>query len=157
MRLLLQPVSSKVVKGGNTIRASVVALFLGGANEVVPILAKQFPLLGLRKENCTEVSWMDSVLWWDDDKSLKNGAKPETLLDRHANTADFLKRKSDYVQKAIPREGLEFIWKRMIELGKTGLVFNPYGRKMAQVSSMRRLFHTQDTYIAKGSLVALQG
>ncbi|KHN14303.1 Berberine bridge enzyme-like 21 [Glycine soja] len=151
MRLLLQPVSSKVVKGGNTIRASVVALFLGGANEVVPILAKQFPLLGLRKENCTEVSWMDSVLWWDDDKSLKNGAKPETLLDRHANTADFLKRKSDYVQKAIPREGLEFIWKRMIELGKTGLVFNPYGRKMAQnfLNQARKLYSYMTPFVSK--------
>ncbi|XP_020230812.1 berberine bridge enzyme-like 21 [Cajanus cajan] len=135
MRLLLQPVSSKVVKGTKTIRASVVALFLGEANEVVSILEKEFPLLGLKKENCTEGSWIDSVLWWNDDESLKNGDKPETLLDRNLNSAGFLKRKSDYVQNAISRDGLEWLWKRMIELGKTGLVFNPYGGKMGEIAS----------------------
>ncbi|BAT87703.1 Berberine bridge enzyme-like 21 [Vigna angularis] len=135
LRLLLQPVSSKVVKGTKTVRASVVALFLGGADEVVSILEKEFPLLGLKKENCTEVSWIDSVLWWNDDESLKNGDKPETLLDRNLNSAGFLKRKSDYVVKAISRDGLEWIFKRMIELGKTGFVFNPYGGKMGEIAS----------------------
>ncbi|XP_020230813.1 berberine bridge enzyme-like 21 [Cajanus cajan] len=135
MRLLLQPVTSMVVKGGKTIRASVVALFLGGANEVVSILGKQFPLLGLKKENCIEVSWIESVLWWDDDKNLAGGAKPEILLNRDTNSARFLKRKSDYVQKPISRAGLEGLWKTMIQLGKTGLVFNPYGGKMAEIPS----------------------
>ncbi|KAK7412834.1 hypothetical protein VNO78_04499 [Psophocarpus tetragonolobus] len=135
MRMLVQPVSSKVVKGTITVRTSVVALFLGGANELVSILAKQFPLLGLKKENCIELSWIDSVLWWKDDKNFKAGMKPETLLDRDVNSAGFLKRKSDYVEKAIPRDGLELIWKKMIELGKVGLVFNPYGGKMAETPS----------------------
>ncbi|XP_027932165.1 berberine bridge enzyme-like 21 [Vigna unguiculata] len=135
LRLLLQPVSSKVVKGTRTVRASVVALFLGGADEVVSILEKEFPLLGLKKENCTEVSWIDSVLWWNDDESLKNGDKPKTLLDRNLNSAGFLKRKSDYVENAISRDGLEWIFKRMIELGKTGFVFNPYGGKMGEIAS----------------------
>ena len=135
MRLLLQPVSSDVVKGGKTIRASVVALFLGGADEVVSILGKEFPLLGLKKETCSEVSWIDSVLWWNDGESLKNGDKPETLLNRKLNSASFQKRKSDYVQKAIPRDGLVYIFKKIIELGNTGLVFNPYGGKMAEIPS----------------------
>ncbi|WVY94113.1 hypothetical protein V8G54_033201 [Vigna mungo] len=135
MRLLLQPVSSEVVKGKKTIRASVVALFLGGADEVVSILGKEFPLLGLKKEDCMEVRWIDSVLWWNDDESLKNGEKPETLLNRNLNSATFLKRKSDYVEKAIPRDGLMSIFKKMIELGKVGLVFNPYGGKMGEIPS----------------------
>ncbi|KAK7412832.1 hypothetical protein VNO78_04497 [Psophocarpus tetragonolobus] len=135
LRLLLQPVSSKVVKGTRTVRASVVALFLGGSNELVSILDKDFPLLGLQKENCSEVTWIDSVLWWNDGKSLINGDQPETLLDRNLNSAGFLKRKSDYVQNAISRDGFEWIFKRMIELGKTGLVFNPYGGKMAEIPS----------------------
>ncbi|KAK7303592.1 hypothetical protein RJT34_14502 [Clitoria ternatea] len=135
MRLLIQPGSSKVVKGGKTIRASVVALFLGGADELVSITGKEFPLLGLRKENCTEGSWIESVLWWDDDESLKNGAKPETLLNRNLNSASFLKRKSDYVQNVISKDGLEWIWKKVVEVGKIGFVFNPYGGKMAQIPS----------------------
>ncbi|CAJ1963024.1 unnamed protein product [Sphenostylis stenocarpa] len=135
MRLLLQPVTSKVVKGMKTVKTTVMALFLGGADEVVSILKKEFPLLGLTKENCTEASWIDSVLWWNNVESLKKGEKPETLLNRNLNSASFLKRKSDYVQKAIPKDGLEEIFKSMAELGDIGFVFNPYGGKMGEISS----------------------
>ncbi|KAF7842387.1 berberine bridge enzyme-like 21 [Senna tora] len=130
MRLLLQPVSSKVKKGEKTVRASVVTLFLGRADELVTLLGKQFPLLGLKKENCNETAWIESVLWW---ANYPLGTKPEVLLDRNLNAASFLKRKSDYVQNPIRREGLERIWKEMIELGKTGFVFNPYGGKMNEI------------------------
>ena len=78
MRLLLAP-------SGKTVRASVMALFLGEANEVLPILEKEFPLLGLKKVNCTEAHWIDSVAWFNDDQGSKNGAKPETLLVRQLN------------------------------------------------------------------------
>ncbi|KAK7319328.1 hypothetical protein RJT34_04047 [Clitoria ternatea] len=132
MRLLLQPVSSKVVKGKKTIRATVMALFVGGADEVVTLMGKEFPVLGLKKENCSEMSWIDSVLWWG---NFDNATKPDALLDRNVNSASFLKRKSDYVQKPIQKDELEGIWKEMIELGKTGFVFNPYGGKMNEISS----------------------
>ncbi|XP_058764769.1 berberine bridge enzyme-like 21 [Vicia villosa] len=133
LRLLLQPITSQTEKGEKTIRASVVALFLGGAEELVGILDKEFPLLGLKKEDCLEMSWINSVIWYNDDEKYNSGAKPESLLDRNLNSAIFGKRKSDYVQKAIPKEGLELIWKKMIELGKVGFVFNPYGGKMAEI------------------------
>ncbi|KAF7842377.1 berberine bridge enzyme-like 21 [Senna tora] len=132
MRLLLAPVDSKVVKGQRTVRASVVTLFLGGADELVTLLEKQFPALGLKRENCNETTWVDSVLWWT---NYPLGTKPETLLDRELNSADFLKRKSDYVQNPISRDGLEWLWKKMVELGKIGLVFNPYGGKMSEIPS----------------------
>ncbi|CAL0324496.1 unnamed protein product [Lupinus luteus] len=129
MRLILQPVSSKVVKGKKTIEATVMALFLGGADEVVKILGKEFPVLGLMKENCSEMSWIGSVLWW---ANFDNGTKPDALLDRNYE-ASFSKKKSDYVEKTISKEGLEGIWKEMLELRKTGFVFNPYGGKMNEV------------------------
>ncbi|XP_058723634.1 berberine bridge enzyme-like 21 [Vicia villosa] len=133
MRLLLQPISSKTFKGTKTVRASVVAMFLGGAEELVGILAKEFPLLGLKKTDCLELSWINSVLWYNNADDFKNGAKPESLLDRNLNSASFGKRKSDYVQKAIPKDGLNLIWKKMIELGKVGFVFNPYGGRMNEI------------------------
>lgn len=129
MRLLLQPVTIKKKK---TVRVSVVGSFLGRANEAVTLLKKEFPQLGLKEEDCTEMGWIDSMLWW---ANFDNRTKPDKLLDRNPDKAIFLKRKSDYVQTPIPRDGLEFIWKKMIELGKTGLVFNPYGGKMNEISS----------------------
>ncbi|CAA7054578.1 unnamed protein product [Microthlaspi erraticum] len=130
MRMLIQPVTRKKVK---TVRASVVALFLGRANDVVSRLAKEFPELGLKKENCTEMTWMQSALWWDNDENATT-TDPKVFLDRNPDTASFGKRKSDYVATEIPRAGIESLFKKMIELGKIGLVFNPYGGKMAEVA-----------------------
>ncbi|XVE89463.1 hypothetical protein DITRI_Ditri19aG0203400 [Diplodiscus trichospermus] len=134
MRLLLQPVTRNKQK---TIRVTVIALYLGEANSLVSLLGKDFPELRLKKENCTETSWIDSVLWW---ANFDLGTSPTALLDRNLNDANFLKRKSDYVQTPIPRDGLESLWKKMIELGKVGLVFNAYGGRMNQVKATETPF-----------------
>ncbi|KAI6703233.1 hypothetical protein NL676_012369 [Syzygium grande] len=131
MRLLLQPVTSKTQKGQKTIRASVVALFLGNSDQLVAITDKELPEMGLKKENCIEMSWIESVLWWIRSDYGTNPS-PETLLGRDYNTS-FLKRKSDYVQTPISKANLEFLWKKMIELGKVGLVFNPYRGRMSEI------------------------
>ncbi|XP_075652558.1 berberine bridge enzyme-like 21 [Castanea sativa] len=130
MRMLIQPVTSEVVKGQKTVRATIVALFLGKGDDVVTLLGKEFPELGLKKENVEEMSWIDSVLWWN---HYDNGTSPDVLLDRNLDSADFLKRKSDYVQTPISKDGLELLWKKVIEIGKPGLVFNPYGGKMSRI------------------------
>ncbi|XP_037497126.1 berberine bridge enzyme-like 21 [Jatropha curcas] len=92
-------------------------------------VSKELPELGLKKEKCSEMSWIDSVVWW----AIDNATSPNALLDRDLNSAEFLKRKSDYVQNPISKTGLSSIFTKMIELGKTGLVFNPYGGKMAEI------------------------
>ncbi|XP_041027934.1 berberine bridge enzyme-like 21 [Juglans microcarpa x Juglans regia] len=130
MRMLLQPVRSRVQRGSMTIRASIVTLFLGNAEQLVSLLEKDFPELGLKKENVNETSWIQSVLWW---ANYDIGTSPDVLLDRNPDSANFLKRKSDYVQTPISKDGLEWLWKKMIQIGKTGLVFNPYGGKMSEI------------------------
>ncbi|KAK7368707.1 hypothetical protein VNO80_10735 [Phaseolus coccineus] len=132
LRLVLQPVRSDVVKGQKTIRASVEALFLGEANELVPLLGKEFPLLGLKKELCHEMRWIDSVIWW---VNYSDGSSLNPLLDRNHYSVNSNKRKSDYVQTPISRKGLTWIWKKMIELGKVELAFIPYGGIMNEVPS----------------------
>ncbi|KAG5235887.1 berberine bridge enzyme [Salix suchowensis] len=127
MRMLLQPVTRK---GKQTLRASIVTLYLGNSDSLVALLGKEFPELGLKKENCNETSWIQSVLWW---ANFDIGTSPDVLLDRNPNDANFLKRKSDYVQKPISKAGLERLWKKMIDIGKTGLVFNPYGGRMSEI------------------------
>ncbi|XP_028768142.1 berberine bridge enzyme-like 21 [Neltuma alba] len=133
MRLLLQPVTVKSDSSKTkTIRASVLASFLGRADELVKLLEKEFPVLGLKKQDCLEMSWIDSMTWWF---GFDNDTKVDKMLDRNPDSAWFLKRKSDYVQTPIPRDGLEYIWNKMIEMEKTGFAFNPYGGKMNQISS----------------------
>ncbi|XP_021826746.1 berberine bridge enzyme-like 21 [Prunus avium] len=123
MRLLLQP-------GSNTVKATIMAEFLGNADQLVSLLGKQFPELGLKKDDCKEMSWIESVLWW---ANYDNGTSPDVLLDRNPDHANFLKRKSDYVQTPISKSRLELVWKKMIEIGKIGLVFNPYGGMMSRI------------------------
>ncbi|KAK8495519.1 hypothetical protein V6N12_066079 [Hibiscus sabdariffa] len=129
MRMLVQPVTKNKKK---TVRITVIALYLGDSDSLVRLLNKDFPELGIAKENCNETSWIDSVLWW---ANYDLGTQPTILLDRDLNDANFLKRKSDYVQTPIPKKGLESLWKKMVELGKVGLVFNSYGGQMNRVRS----------------------
>ncbi|KAE8689519.1 Reticuline oxidase-like protein [Hibiscus syriacus] len=129
MRMLVQPVTKNKK---TTVRITVIAMYLGDSDSLVSLLNKDFPELGIVKENCNETSWIDSVLWW---ANFDLGTQPAALLDRDLNDADFLKRKSDYVQTPIPRKGLESLWKKVIELGKVGLVFNAYGGQMNRVNS----------------------
>ncbi|CAL5411767.1 unnamed protein product [Camellia sinensis] len=136
IRLLLQPVSSSV-KGVKTIRASFISMFLGDAQRLTKVMNNGFPELGLKIGDCMEMSWIQSVLYW---ANYDNTTAPEVLLNRIPDSVNFLKRKSDYIQTPISKDGLEWIWKKMIELGKTGFVFNPYGGKMSEIPASETPF-----------------
>ncbi|KAG5620423.1 hypothetical protein H5410_005641 [Solanum commersonii] len=135
MRLLIQPITVKAkakgAKSTKSIRATFIALFLGDSNRLMSIISKEFPLLGLTKQDCLEMSWIDSVLQW---ANFDNTTKPEALLNRKGDPLNYLKRKSDYVQTPIPKNGLESIFEKMISLGKAGMVFNPYGGRMGEIA-----------------------
>ncbi|KAF2577934.1 hypothetical protein F2Q68_00003646 [Brassica cretica] len=149
MRVLLQPVTRNKVE---TVRASVLALFLGKSSEVLSLLNKDVPELGLKQENCTELTWIQSVLWWDnhDNATL---VKPEVLLERNLDTASYGKKKSDFVEKEITKEGLDYLMRKMIEVGKIGLVFNPYGKKVSEVATTKTPFpHRMKLYKVQHSM-----
>lgn len=130
IRVLLQPVT---INKRKTVRASFIAHYLGDSDSLVALMKKDFPELGLKKEDCIEVSWIESVLYWANFDL--NTTKPEILLDRHSDNVNFLKRKSDYVQTPIPKSGLNAIFKKLNDVGKVGFVFNPYGGRMNEVAS----------------------
>ncbi|CAI0545711.1 unnamed protein product [Linum tenue] len=73
-------------------------------------------------------------------RGLDNETNPAVLLSRQPESVNFGKRKSDYVQTPIPKASLEWIWKKMIESGKTGFVFNPYGGAMDEVPATETPF-----------------
>ena len=70
------------------------------------------------------------MLWW---YSYKIGTAKEVLLGRAFDQLIFLKRKSDYVQNPIPKDVLVSLFKKMVQLGKIGLVFNPSGGRMSEI------------------------
>lgn len=83
------------------------------------------------------MSWVESVLYYT---SFPTGTPVNVLLSRTPQVLTHRKWKSDYLTKPIPNEGLEFIWKKMIELERPVLTFNPYGGKMAEISASAKPF-----------------
>lgn len=98
---------------------------------------QSFPELGLQSQDCIEISWIESVLYWS---NYPNGTSLDVLLDRQPESEKFLKKKSDYVQNPISKTGLEGIWKKMMELQKPVLTFNPYGGKMGEIPEFETPF-----------------
>jgi len=130
IRVLLQPVTVNKKKIG---RATFIAHFLGNSDELVEIMSVKLPELGVKKEDCLEVNWIQSVLYWTNFDV--NTTSPEILLNRHSDSVNFGKRKSDYVQNVISETDMTSIMNKLVELGKIGFVFNPYGGKMYNISA----------------------
>ncbi|MBA0749289.1 hypothetical protein Gogos_003236 [Gossypium gossypioides] len=130
IRLMLDVVVKS--SGEKTLRASFVSLFLGDSESLLSIMKERFPKLGLSKSDCIETSWVKSVLFWS---NIPLETDIQVLLDRTPQTLDYLKRKSDYVREPIRKAGLESLWKKMMELEKPRMYFNPYGGKMAEIAA----------------------
>lgn len=97
-------------------------------------MKKSFPELGLTREDCKEMSWIESILYF---AGFPNGESLEVLLDRNPlDVAIRYKAKSDYVKEPIPETGLEGVWEKMHEeaAGRAVLIFSPYGGKMDEIS-----------------------
>lgn len=127
IRVVLIPIARKDQK---TLKAKFVALFLGKVEKLMGLIGESFPELGLRSDDCVEMSWADSLLYWS---NYPIGTSTKVLLDRIPKSEKFLKKKSDYVQAPISKGGLEGIWQRMMELERPVLTFNPYGGKMSEI------------------------
>ncbi|KAL3522901.1 hypothetical protein ACH5RR_015735 [Cinchona calisaya] len=148
IRVLVQPITSKTgkSKGQKIIRLTFIALFLGDSNRLISVMNAGFPELGLKKKDCLEISWIKSMLYW---ANFDNTTTPEALLRRTPDSVNFLKRKSDYVQTPIPKNELTSIFKKMVQLGKTGFVFNPYGGRMGEIPENEKPFPHRSGIIFK--------
>ncbi|MBA0748604.1 hypothetical protein Gogos_002596 [Gossypium gossypioides] len=144
-RMLLQP---NMKDKQTTVKVTIMGLYLGDINGLLTLLNKDFPELGLNKENCTEMPWIDSVVWW---ANFDLGTPPNVLLDRNNKDTSFVKRKSDYVQTPIPRDGLESLWQKMVQNEKVGLTCNSYGGKMDEIDPKESAFPHR-----KGNLYKIQ-
>ncbi|XVE58573.1 hypothetical protein DITRI_Ditri04bG0180200 [Diplodiscus trichospermus] len=121
-------------KGKKTVEASFRSLFLGDINELVPLMQERFPELGLVKEDCIEMSWIESILYFG---RLQNQSL-EILLDRNFRAPLFspsYKGKSDYVKEPIPEIGLRGLVSRIstAEPRAVAIIFFAYGGIMDEI------------------------
>ncbi|KAG5021167.1 hypothetical protein JHK87_017022 [Glycine soja] len=115
-----------------TFQATFESLFLGGIDRLIPLMNASFPELGLQAEDCTEMSWIQSVLFFS---GYNKGDSPEVLLNRTTTYKSSFKAKSDFVKEPIPKTGLEGIWKMLQEEETLALLLmEPYGGRMNEIS-----------------------
>ncbi|MBA0875732.1 hypothetical protein Goshw_008476 [Gossypium schwendimanii] len=134
IRVVLLPVNKKHLQ---SIKAKFIGLFLGNGQELSSLMNEAFPELGLSFDQCIEISWIESILFWS---NYPKGTSLDVLLDRQPQQEKYLKKKSDYVQEPISKENLEGIWNKMIELKRPALTLNPYGGKMSEISEFETPF-----------------
>ncbi|CAA0832276.1 FAD-binding Berberine family protein [Striga hermonthica] len=144
VRVLIQPITRNRTR---TVRATFIGQYLGPAQNLLNVTARYFPKLGLTISSCHEMPWIQSVLYWDDRTNLTRS--PEELLNRNPNSAGYLKRKSDYVKKPIPVNGLNRMFDEIIRVGRVGMVFNSYGGVNSRIPATATPFPHRDGNLFK--------
>ncbi|MBA0585162.1 hypothetical protein Gorai_015950 [Gossypium raimondii] len=121
--------------GERTVLATFTSVFQGVADELIPLMQERFPELGLLREDYIEMTWIESILFWN---QLSNETS-EILLDRsNRNSLVPLsyKSKSDYVRKPMPEIALQGLWSRLLKVNETSTaIVNiiSYGGKMDEI------------------------
>ncbi|GJV68014.1 putative reverse transcriptase domain-containing protein [Tanacetum coccineum] len=113
-----------------TVSTTYNALFLGDVRRLQEIMEQSFPELGLTKEDCFEMSWLESVLFI---AGYPRTVPTNVLLAGKPAFLNYFKAKSDFVVKPIPENGLEGIWERFLEEESPLMIWNPYGGMMAKI------------------------
>ncbi|WVZ00131.1 hypothetical protein V8G54_026200 [Vigna mungo] len=130
-----------------TVEAKFESLFLGRVDDLIPLMQKSFPELGLVREDCTEMSWIESILY----KAGFAGESTDVLLNRTElnGVLLFLKGKSDYVRDPIPDVGLEGLWAFFYEdeAEEAYIQFTPYGGRMDEISESETPYARRSGYL----------
>ncbi|KAK7368718.1 hypothetical protein VNO80_10747 [Phaseolus coccineus] len=136
--------------GKLTIQASFVSLFLGGVEDLIPLMQNSLPELGLDRNDCKETSWIGSAVFINAVLIGTSGNEPpETMLNRTQIYLGKGKGKSDYVSQPIPVEGLQGLWRLLYDakVENFQLQFAPYGGRMYEISESEISFPHRSGYI----------
>lgn len=114
-----------------TVVALFNSLFLGSKFKLIPLMGKEFPELGLQQENCTQMSWIESALYF---AGSSRGQPLEVLLNRTVQYKSNFKAKSDFVEQRIPESALKEIWEKFPKEQLVYMIMDPLGGKMDEIS-----------------------
>ncbi|XP_022994776.1 berberine bridge enzyme-like 18 [Cucurbita maxima] len=142
IRIIIRGVNSTNPQQGSqrTLEAAFNSMFLGKSEELLPIMQNTFPELGLTKEDCIEMSWIESILYF---AGFPSGQPLNVLLDRTPLFPKrFFKAKSDYVNEPIPKAALEGTWElfKEEEAEAAEMILSPYGGIMDEISESETPF-----------------
>ncbi|KAJ0016770.1 hypothetical protein Pint_11305 [Pistacia integerrima] len=148
IRIIILGVGEKSSGGKRIDQASFNSLFLGEIDRLIPLMNRSFPELGLKAEDCTEMSWVESTIYF---AGFPKGSPLEVLLDKTQLYKSNFKAKSDFVTKPIPKNAIEGIWKMFQEEEVAIMIMDPFGGKMNEISESEAPFPHR-----KGNLYNIQ-
>ncbi|CAN1226737.1 Berberine bridge enzyme-like 15 [Linum grandiflorum] len=153
IRVIILILNSVNGNGNKTVEARFQSLFLGTIDKLIPIVNHTFPELGLKAENCTEMTWGESTLEF------------AALLDKTQMFKAKFKAKTDFVtMDPISETGLEEIWKMMLEEDVPIVVLEPLGGVMNEISEsetpfphrkgMNKVYNYMEPHVSKSPRAA---
>ncbi|KAJ8758726.1 hypothetical protein K2173_000447 [Erythroxylum novogranatense] len=131
IRIIIQKVGGQNSTNPKTVQASFNSVFLGQFNKLLPLMNGKFPELGLKAEDCTEMGWVDSAIYF---AGYPKGSPWQVLLDKTQLYKASFKAKSDFVTQPIPERALEGLWKRILQEEIAIILFDPFGGRMSEIS-----------------------
>nr|QHW03955.1 berberine bridge enzyme-like protein 66 [Populus davidiana x Populus alba var. pyramidalis] len=136
IRVIIEAVGD-ASKGNRTIKATFMSLFLGRTDQLLETMEESFPDLGLRSTDCTEMSWIESILYFS---VYPEGETLEALVNRKPEPKGFFKATTDFVEHPIAEPVLEKLWSWCLEEEKPILIMDPYGGRMEEISESETPF-----------------
>ncbi|XP_027060839.1 O-acetylstemmadenine oxidase-like [Coffea arabica] len=124
---------------GTPTKAMFQSLFLGKVDQLLKVMEKSFPEMRLRKEDCFEMSWIESVSHFP---KYQRGETIEALKNRIQPVPNYpFKSKSDLIHKPLPYKAIDEMWKWCSEVDfSTIIIFHPYGGIMNKISDSETPF-----------------
>ncbi|CAH8289360.1 unnamed protein product [Eruca vesicaria subsp. sativa] len=117
--------------GNKTVVMSYIGQFLGEKGNLMEVMNKGFPELGLTQEDCIEMSWIESVIYTS---GFPTSTPPEVLLQAKSPLGVvYFKAKSDFVKEPIPVLGLKGMIKKFLEEDAALMIWTPYGGVMDKI------------------------
>ncbi|KAK9098055.1 hypothetical protein Syun_025100 [Stephania yunnanensis] len=119
--------------GRRAIELKFKVMFLGLSKKLMQLMEDMFPELGIKANECNEMSWIESVVYF---ARFRDGIERPTdwLLSRDAgDDAAKFKVKSDFVTEPISKTRLEEIWRKILEENEPYLAMSPWGGRMSEI------------------------
>ncbi|KAL3632355.1 hypothetical protein CASFOL_025339 [Castilleja foliolosa] len=129
------------------------ALYLGDAKTLARIMQNKFPELGVKLVNCTEMSWIESVMAI---AGFGPTVTPDYLLQhKPAFQSNFFKAKSDFLRSPMSKRAINGMMNIFIEQGPPSImIWNPYGGMMGKIDEDATPFPHREGVICKIQYVA---
>lgn len=113
------------------ISATFKGFYLGPRNEALSIVKQAFPEVQLGEEDCKEMSWIESILFFS---GLSKGSSILDLKNRYLQDKNYFKAKSDYVKTPISASGISSLVESLENEAKGYVILDPYGGTMERIS-----------------------